>query len=74
MDAVANEAPGIDRKEIVLEALFYAAMQYDPAQVAKGWLHWRLQLGLSIGVENPKIPSSPIIAVESTPGGQDART
>ncbi len=44
MDAVASAAPGIKREEIVLEALFYAAMQCDPSQVAQGWVHWQLQL------------------------------
>jgi hypothetical protein len=57
MDAVASEAPGIQRDEIVLEALFYATMQCDPAQVARGWVHWRLQL------EKAKAPTSPIVAV-----------
>lgn len=72
MDAVADEAPGIDRKEIVLEALFYAAMQYDPAQVAQGWVHWQLQLGLKR--EESKIPVAPIVSIEETLGGCDARS
>lgn len=57
MDAVASAAPGIKREEIVLEALFYAAMQCDPAQVAQGWVHWRLQL------EKSKAPATPIVTI-----------
>jgi hypothetical protein len=59
MDAVASAAPGIKREEIVLEALFYAAMQCDPAQVAQGWVHWQLQL------QQTKAPASPVVAIEA---------